>query len=87
MIVKLLHRDCKVMLKWTGTLLCLLGILLTSINIYPLNIFIGFIGSGLWAYAGYKQDDMALFTVEIVAVALYFSGIVLYIYQELSVWL
>jgi len=75
------------MLKWTGTVLCLLGILLTSLNIYPLNIFIGFVGSGLWAYAGYEQDDFALFTVEIVAVALYLAGIVLYIYNKLSIWL
>lgn len=74
------------MLKWTGTALCLLGILLTSLNIYPLNIFIGFVGSGLWAYAGYEQDDFALFTVEIVAVALYLAGIVLYIYNKLSIW-
>jgi len=75
------------MLKWTGTVLCLLGILLTSLNIYPLNIFIGFVGSGIWAYAGYEQDDFALFTVEIVAVALYLAGIVLYIYNKLSIWL
>lgn len=73
-------------LKWSGTLLCLLGILLTSINIYPANIVIGFIGSGLWAAAGYAQDDMALFTVEIVAVIFYFSGIVLYVTNELSKW-
>jgi len=75
------------MLKWTGTLLCLLGILLTSINIYPLNILIGMIGSGLWTYAGYEQDDMALFTVEIVAVAFYLAGIVLYIYNKIYPWL
>ena len=75
------------MFKWIGTLLCLLGILLTSINIYPLNILIGCIGSAMWAYKGYEQDDMALFTVEIVAVALYFSGIVLYIYNKLAIWL
>jgi len=75
------------MFKWIGTLLCLLGILLTSINIYPLNILIGCIGSAMWAYKGYEQDDMALFTVEIVAVALYFSGIVLYIYGKLAIWL
>lgn len=75
------------MLKWTGTLLCLLGILLTSINIYPLNILIGMIGSGLWAYSGYEQDDMALFTVEIVAVAFYFAGIALYIYNKVYPWL
>ena len=75
------------MIKWTGTILCLLGILLTSINIYPLNILIGCIGSGLWTYAGYKDDDYALFTVEVVAVALYFSGLVLFIYQKISLWL
>jgi hypothetical protein len=73
-------------LKWSGTLLCLLGILLTALNIYPANILIGFIGSGLWAIAGYAQDDMALFTVEIVAVAFYFAGIVLFITGELYKW-
>jgi hypothetical protein len=73
-------------LKWSGTLLCLLGILLTALNIYPANIVIGFIGSGLWSAAGYAQDDMALFTVEIVAVAFYFAGIVLFVTTQLSKW-
>lgn len=72
--------------KWTGTLLCLFGILLTALNIYPANIVIGFIGSTFWAIAGYAQDDMALFTVEIVAVAFYFAGIVLFVTGELSKW-
>ena len=72
--------------KWTGTLLCLFGILLTALNIYPANIVIGFIGSTFWAIAGYAQDDMALFTVEIVAVAFYFAGIVLFVIGELSKW-
>jgi len=73
-------------LKWTGTTLCLLGILLTALNIYPANILIGFIGSSLWAAAGYAQDDMPLFTVEIVAVAFYFAGIVLFVTGELTKW-
>jgi hypothetical protein len=73
-------------IKWAGTLLCLFGILLTALNIYPANIIIGFIGSSLWAAAGYAQDDMPLFTVEIVAVAFYFVGIVLFITGELSKW-
>lgn len=73
-------------LKWLGTLLCLFGILLTAINIYPANIVIGFLGSTLWAAAGYAQDDMPLFTVEIVAVAFYFAGIVLFITTQLSKW-
>jgi hypothetical protein len=65
--------------KWAGTWLCLLGILLTALNIYPANIFLGFVGSAIWSIAGYALDDMPLFTVEIVAVIFYFSGIVLFI--------
>lgn len=73
-------------IKWFGTLLCLSGIPLTALNIYPANIVIGLIGSAIWALAGYVQDDMALFTVEIVAVAFYFIGIVLFITGELTKW-
>jgi len=62
-------------IKWSGTILCLIGIALTSFNIYPINIYLGFIGSALWAYAGYKQKDYALFLVEFVAVAMYLMGI------------
>ena len=63
-------------IKWTGTALCLIGIFLTSFNVYPLNIYLGFIGSALWAYAGYKQKDYALFLVEFVAVAMYATGVI-----------
>lgn len=60
--------------KWLGTILCLLGIGLTSFNIYPLNIFLSLVGSGLWTYAGYLQKDNPLFLVEFVAVIMYVSG-------------
>jgi hypothetical protein len=64
------------MIRWTGTLLCLLGIALTSLNIFPLNLWFGLIGSGLWAWSGVQQRDFALFTVEFVAVAMYFGGLI-----------
>ena len=63
-------------IKWSGTILCLIGIALTSFNIYPINIYLGFIGSALWAYAGYKQKDYALFLVEFVAVVMYLMGVI-----------
>lgn len=63
-------------IKWTGTVLCLIGIALTSFNIYPINIYLGFIGSALWAYAGYRQKDYALFLVEFVAVVMYAMGVI-----------
>jgi len=61
--------------KWVGTILCLLGILLTSFNIYPLNIFLSFIGSFLWTCTGLVQNDKPLFVVEVVATIMYLIGI------------
>jgi len=78
--------DDIVFIKWAGTILCLIGIGLTSWNIYPLNIIFGLVGSGLWAMSGYAQDDTPLFLVEIVAASLYLLGLVSYIYQALRLW-
>jgi hypothetical protein len=63
-------------IKWLGTALCLLGISLTAFNIYPVNIVLGLVGSGLWAVAGWLQRDTPLVLVEAAAVALYAAGIV-----------
>jgi len=73
-------------LKWWGTGLCLVGIALTSINIYPLNIVFGFIGSGLWTLAGYLQRDTPLFLVEFVATIMYAFGITAYLIYALIKW-
>jgi hypothetical protein len=62
--------------KWLGTILCLIGIALTSLNIFPLNLWFGLIGSLLWTVAGYRDKDYALFTVEAVAVLMYLGGLI-----------
>lgn len=62
-------------IKWLGTLIVIFGICLTSFNIYPLNIYFGIVGSGLWAIAGYLQKDKPLFLVEIFAVLIYIIGL------------
>jgi hypothetical protein len=63
-------------IKWAGTVLCLVGIALTSFNVYPLNVFLSLVGSGLWTIAGILQKDMPLILVEAVAVILYLSGVI-----------
>ena len=72
--------------KWTGTGICLLSILLTALNIYPANLILGFIGSTMWAIAGYALDDTPLFVVEAVAVVFYAGGLVVYVATELAKW-
>ena len=46
--------------KWFSTFLVLSGILLTNLNIYPLNIFIHGTGAIGWSLAGYLSSDKAI---------------------------
>ena len=48
------------MIKWISTALVLTGILLTNLNLYPLNIY--FHGSGVvgWTIAGFLFKDKAI---------------------------
>lgn len=64
------------LVKWIGTILCLIGIALTSANVYPANLFYGLVGSAVWAFAGIWQRDIPLFLVEAVAVAFYVMGVI-----------
>ena len=54
----------------------MIGIALTSLNIYPLNLLFGLVGSFLWTVQGYLYRDNALLLVELVAVIIYLVGIV-----------
>jgi hypothetical protein len=65
-----------ILIKWLGTILCLIGITLTSFNVYPLNVIFSLVGSALWTLAGFLQRDPPLFLVEFVAVAIYFAGLI-----------
>ena len=47
-------------LKWISTGFVLIGILLTNLNNYPLNIFIHGLGALGWTFAGYVNKDKAL---------------------------
>lgn len=65
-----------ILIKWSGTIFCLIGIGLTSFNIYPLNLFFGLVGSALWTLAGFLQQDAPLVLVEAVAVIIYVMGVI-----------
>jgi hypothetical protein len=75
-----------ILIKWMGTVLCLFGIALTSFNVYPANIFLSFIGSGMWTLAGLMQRDIPLLLVEAVAVVLYGIGIITWFIIGLTKW-
>ena len=74
------------LIKWLGTTLCLIGIWLTSFNVYPLNLFFGLIGSALWTLAGILQNDAPLVLVEGIAVVIYIVGFISYLVHALVRW-
>jgi len=63
-------------IKWAGTVLCLIGIALTAFNHFPENVWFSLVGSLLWTLAAYLQRDMPLLLVEAVAVLMYMAGVV-----------
>lgn len=50
------------LIKWLSTGLVLTGILLTNVNIYPVNILIHGTGAVGWTIAGYLAKDRAILT-------------------------
>ena len=49
-------------LKWISTFLVLTGILLTNLNVYPINLFFHGIGVVGWTIAGFITKDKAILT-------------------------
>ena len=63
------------MLRWSGTLFYMIGMLLTALNIFPLNLIFGAIGGILWCIVGFSYKDKALILVEAASAAIYFFGL------------
>ena len=57
----------------------MISMILTTLNIFPLNLVFGFIGGFLWCLAGwFSYKDKALVIVEAASAIIYLSGIVLW---------
>jgi hypothetical protein len=66
------------LLKWASTVAVLGGILLTNLNIFPLNIIIHGTGALGWTAAGYLTKDRALLTNFCLQLPIFAFGIVNY---------
>lgn len=64
--------------RWSGTVLYLVGMVLTALNIYPLNLVFGALGGTLWCLVGIKAKDTALIVVEAASAGIYLFGLVIW---------
>ena len=53
----------------------MIGMLLTALNIFPLNLIFGAIGGTLWCIVGFAYKDKALILVEAASAAIYLFGL------------
>jgi hypothetical protein len=69
-----LDRDF--ILEWGITITLIIGVALTSFNIFPLNLWISMVGNIGWLYLGYVWRKWSLFVVQLVITAIYIIGLV-----------
>ena len=72
---KILLKDFDWWLRWISTALLIVGSMLTSTNIYPLNVVFSFLGNVGWMVAGYRMKEPSLWAVSLFLVVIYFYGI------------
>lgn len=71
-----MHNHLTFLTRWTGTASYLIGMVLTAINVYPINLVFGAIGGLSWCLVGMSYKDKALIVVELAAFFIYIYGLI-----------
>ena len=64
--------------KWIASVVLVVGVILTSNNIYPLNLMVHAVGMFGWFIVAIIWNDRALLVVNAVSLALLLNGLVSY---------
>jgi hypothetical protein len=62
--------------EWAATITLILGVALTSWNIYPANIYMSALGNFLWLLMALHWKKWSLITIQVFIILLYAGGIV-----------
>ena len=65
-------------IKWAASIVLIVGIILTSNNIYPLNLYFDIVGLTGWFIVGMIWNDRALIVINVVSLAILINGLVTY---------
>jgi hypothetical protein len=71
--------DWLLFLEWFGTAIVLIGVAMTSFNIYPANLYVGLLGTFIWVVIAWEWQKWSLIVIETAILILYIAGII-------SVW-
>ena len=65
-------------IKWVASVIIIISVILTSNNIYPLNLFFYSVGLSGWFIVALLWNDRALLVVNAVSLALLLKGLISY---------
>ena len=68
------NKDHVWYVKWASSILMIITMSLTAVNIYPYNVFLGLISSVGWTYVSVRWQDRALIILNTIAVGIYLVG-------------
>ena len=63
-------------IKWIASFLLIIGVILTSNNVFPVNLFFHAIGMFGWFIVGILWNDRALIVINAVTLALMSNGLI-----------
>ena len=65
-------------IKWVASIIIIISVILTSNNIYPLNLFFYAAGLSGWFIVALLWNDRALLVVNAVSLSLLLNGLISY---------
>ena len=65
-------------IKWAASLILLVGMLLTSNNVFPINLFFHVVGLSGWLIVAMMWNDRALIIINSVSIAILTNGLIHY---------
>jgi hypothetical protein len=63
-------------LKWASTTALVSGMLLTALNVYPLNMYLSLSGVVGWLVVGFLWHDRSVIVLNTVGTTIYVGGII-----------
>jgi energy-coupling factor transporter transmembrane protein EcfT len=66
-------------IKWISTIGLIIGMVLTSNNIYPLNLYVNIVALVGWIIVAAIWNDRALIILNTVGLSIYVNGVVVYL--------
>jgi len=60
--------------EWAATIILIIGVALTAINIYPLNVYLSLLGNLMWLILGFMWKKNSLIVIQLVVVIIYIAG-------------